>query len=305
LIVTSSDTEGDSKANKSSRRDPRGWPSLRVHIGDMHFENHPIGGLDLVTTRVPEGMRIDSVTIDQDAVQAQASGDWLMGPTGERSSLITKVTSTDVRATLKALNYTEFMEAKKAEVSAQLAWSGGFDSNLAKRGSGTITVSAEAGQLLTLQPGAGRVLGLFSVAALPRRLSLDFSDLTEEGLSFDSIHGDFELREGNAFTSNLLLRGPAVEIGVAGRTGLASQDFDQTAVVTGNLGASIPVAGALAGGPALGAALLLFSQVFKEPLKGIARGYYRIKGTWDEPVVERVDAAEAKEGGVARPKVDG
>ena len=112
------------------------------------------------------------------------------------------------------------------------------------------------------------MLGLFSIAALPRRLALDFSDLTEKGLAFDTVHGDFELRDGNAYTNNLLLRGPAAEIGIAGRTGLATRDYDQTAVVTGNLGASLPVAGALAGGPAVGAALLLFSQVFKEPLEG-------------------------------------
>src|SRR5690606_34941555 len=143
--------------------------------------------------------------------------------------------------------------------------------------------------------GAGRLLGLLSVAALPRRLALDFSDLTDKGLSFDSVHGDFELRDGDAYTRNLLLRGPAAEIGIAGRTGLGTQDYDQTAVVTGNLGASLPVAGALAGGPAVGAALLLFSQMFKEPLKGIARGYYRITGSWENPVVERVDAAEIKE----------
>jgi uncharacterized protein (TIGR02099 family) len=298
LVVLKSDDERKGDAGKDDGRgDPREWPSMRVHVGDMHFENHPIGGLDLLATRVPNGLRIDSVKIAQDAVQAEAHGDWSIGPAGERSSLVGKITSTDVRATLRALNYTEFLDAKRAEVSAQLAWPGGFDGNLVKRASGTITVSAESGQLLMLQPGAGRVLGLFSVAALPRRLSLDFSDLTEKGLSFDTIHGDFELREGNAYTSNLLLRGPAAEIGIAGRTGLGAQDFDQTAVVTGNLGASIPVAGALAGGPAVGAALLLFSQVFKEPLKGIARGYYRISGTWDEPIVERVDAAEAKERG--------
>ena len=147
---------------------------------------------------------------------------------------------------------------------------------------------------VAVQPGAGRVLGLFSVAALPRRLALDFKDLTEKGLAFDSVQGDFELRDGNAFTSNLLLRGPAAEIGIAGRTGLATRDYDQTAVVTGNLGASLPVAGALAGGPAVGAALLLFSQVFKEPLKGITRGYYRITGPWDNPTVERVDASAIK-----------
>lgn len=286
---------GSGERGRTESRDPREWPSLRVHIGDMHLESHPIGGVELYATRVPNGLRIDSLSIAQDAVQAEAQGEWLIGPQGERSQLTAKITSTDVRATLRALNYTEFLDAKRAEVSAQLSWPGGFDSSLIQRASGSISVKAESGQLLMLQPGAGRVLGLFSVAALPRRLALDFSDLTDKGLSFDTIHGDFELRAGNAYTNNLLLRGPAAEIGVAGRTGLSSQDFDQTAVVTGNLGASIPVAGAIAGGPAVGAALLLFSQMFKEPLKGIARGYYRITGTWDDPLVERVDASEAKE----------
>jgi uncharacterized protein YhdP len=150
------------------------------------------------------------------------------------------------------------------------------------------------GQLLNIQPGAGRVFGLMSVAALPRRLSLDFSDFFGKGLKFDSIRGDFELRAGDAFTNNLLLKGPAAEIGIIGRTGLGKRDYDQTAVVTGSVGNSLPVVGALAGGPVVGAAVLLFSQVFKEPLKGIARGYYKITGSWESPTVERVDSAAAK-----------
>jgi uncharacterized protein YhdP len=185
------------------------------------------------------------------------------------------------------------MEAKHGEIRADLMWPGGFTGNILEHASGAISVRAEGGQIVNLQPGAGRVLGLFSIAALPRRLALDFSDLTEKGLAFDTVHGDFELRDGHAYTNNLLLRGPAAEIGVAGRTGLATRDYDQTAVVTGNLGASLPVAGALAGGPAIGAAVLLFSQVFKEPLKGLTRGYYRITGPWDNPSVERIGASEA------------
>jgi uncharacterized protein YhdP len=208
--------------------------------------------------------------------------------------LTASVQSKDVAATLRALNYTPFIEAKVGAIKADLSWGGGYDGNILEHASGAISVDAETGQIVNLQPGAGRVLGLFSVGALPRRLALDFSDLTEKGLAFDNVHGDFELRDGNAFTNNLLLRGPAAEIGIAGRTGLGSRDYDQTAVVTGNLGASLPVAGALAGGPVVAAAVLLFSQVFKEPLKGITRGYYRITGPWDDPVVERVDAADAK-----------
>lgn len=218
-----------------------------------------------------------------------------MSPQGPRSSLSAVVTSSNVAATLTALDYTPFLEAQHGEIRAQLTWPGGFDDNILEQASGTISVRAENGQIVNLQPGAGRVLGLLSVAALPRRLALDFSDLTDKGLAFDSIHGDFELRDGHAYTSNLLLRGPAAEIGIAGRTGFVSRDYDQTAVVTGNVGASLPVAGALAGGPAVGAALLLFSQMFKEPLKGIARGYYRITGPWDNPHVERVDASAAKD----------
>lgn len=283
------------QSTPSGNRDPRSWPNLRAFVQDFRYEDHSIGSVDLQASRVPMGIRVDSLTIVQQAVRADAQAQWLITPDGEQSQMSANIASTDVAATMRALNYTPVMEAKHGEITARLSWPGGFDSDFPGRASGTVTVSADDGQLLSVQPGAGRMLGLFSVAALPRRLALDFSDLTDEGLSFDKVHGDFELRQGNAYTSNLLLRGPAAEIGIAGRTGLGVRDYDQTAVVTGNLGASLPVAGALAGGPAVGAALLLFSQVFKEPLKGMTRGYYRITGPWENPVIERVDAAQGKE----------
>ena len=41
----------------------------------------------------------------------------------------------------------------------------------------------------------------------------------------------------------------------------------------------------------VGAAVLLFTEVFKQPLRGLARGYYRITGTWDNPSIERINSA--------------
>ena len=65
-------------------------------------------------------------------------------------------------------------------------------------------------------------------------------------------------------------------------------------MVTGNFGNSLaaPLAGTLVGGPVVGAAVLLFTQVFKQPLRGLARGYYRITGGWDNPTVERIKSAD-------------
>jgi uncharacterized protein YhdP len=138
------------------------------------------------------------------------------------------------------------------------------------------------------------VLGLLSVAALPRRLGLDFHDVTDKGLAFDRIHAEFTVLNGDARTQNLILRGPTAEIGIVGRMGLGARDYDQTAVVTGDVGSALPVAAVVAGGPVVGAAVLLFSQIFKEPLKGVARAYYHIGGSWDDPQVERIDADVGK-----------
>jgi uncharacterized protein YhdP len=195
---------------------------------------------------------------------------------------------------MRDLGYGENIAGKRGNVVAAVSWPGAPQSNLIARLDGSVTIQVDDGQLLSVQPGAGRIFGLMSIAALPRRLSLDFTDFTGKGLAFDTIRGDFRLKSGDAFTENLLLKGPAAEIGIVGRTGLERRDYDQTAVVTGSFGQSLPVAGTLAGGPVVGAALLVFSQIFKEPLKGMARGYYRITGTWENPVVQRVEASEIK-----------
>jgi uncharacterized protein YhdP len=127
---------------------------------------------------------------------------------------------------------------------------------------------------------------------LPRRLALDFTDLTDKGFAFDTARGHFDLRNGSAYTDDVIVKGPAAEIGLIGSVGLKNHDYDQTAVVTGNVSSTLPLA-AFAAGPVVGGAVLLFTQVFKQPLKGLVRGYYRITGSWDNPTVERIKSADA------------
>jgi uncharacterized protein YhdP len=154
-----------------------------------------------------------------------------------------------------------------------------------------VQVALDKGQIVGLKPGAGRVLGLASLGELRRRLALDFSDLTDKGFAFDTARGSFDLHDGSARTDDVLIRGPAAEIGLIGRVGLKNRDYDQTAVVTGHVG-TLPLA-AFVAGPVVGGVALLFSQVFKPALKGLVRGYYRITGSWDNPTVERIKSAEA------------
>ena len=83
--------------------------------------------------------------------------------------------------------------------------------------------------------------------------------------------------------------GAGLRVEVRGRTGLATRDYEQEAEVTANLASSLTLAGALAGGPGVGAALLIASELFKGPLENITRVRYRVTGSWEAPVIERID----------------
>src|SRR5690606_7597216 len=183
-----------------------------------------------------------------------------------------------------------------ADITGNVSWPGAPTDDWMQHLGGELSLRLEKGSLLDIDPGAGRVVGLMSITALPRRLALDFRDVFNRGLVFDELGGDFTIIDGNAYTDNLKVAGPAVEIGVAGRIGLRARDYRQQAVVTAEPGNMLPTVGGLLGGPGVGAALLIFTRIFKEPLKGIGRASYCVTGSWDEPVVERLTAEEIEQG---------
>ncbi|MEO1204630.1 MAG: AsmA-like C-terminal region-containing protein, partial [Pseudomonadota bacterium] len=131
-----------------------------------------------------------------------------------------------------------------------------------------------------------RVFGLISIVALPRRLSLDFRDVFEKGFGFDEIAGTFNISNGVATTCNLGLEGPAADIAIIGSVDLTEQRYTQAAVVSTNVTNALPVVGAVVAGPQAAAALLIFTQIFKKPLREVGQLYYDIGGSWDEPDIE-------------------
>jgi uncharacterized protein (TIGR02099 family) len=275
--------------------DPRKLPAIRMDLRDFAFDRRSFGHVQAEFARGTTGMTLNRFTIDHPAFSAEGRGSWLVRGDAAECRLEFEAKTGNVKGLMAAMQLGTQVEGEEGRVSAQLSWPGPPEVSAIGRLSGRLEISAKNGNLTAVEPGAGRVFGLMSFAHLPRRLALDFNDLTGEGLSFDTLTGTFRLANGDAYTDNLTLRGSAAEIGLAGHTSLRDRTYDQTAVVTGQLGASLGVAGALAGGPAVGAALLLFSQIFKEPLKGVTRGYYRITGSWDDPQVKRIDSRELKE----------
>ncbi len=290
-----------STGDQKSPADPRTIPAIAFHAAEMTWDDRHFGEVRATLVKADDGISLKQLKVTGPDFAGTANGDW-RGKDGGLARIEGTLTSTDVADTLKQLGFNPVIEAKSGRMDFDLNWNGAPTGESLDSATGHVQLALDKGQIVGLKPGAGRVLGLASLAELPRRLALDFSDLTDKGFAFDTIRGSFDLKEGSAYTDDVLVKGPAAEIGLIGRVGLKNKDYDQTAVVTGNVGSSpLPLAG-FAAGPVIGGAILLFTQVFKQPLKGLVRGYYRITGSWDSPTVERIKSAGAAAATAEAPK---
>jgi len=292
LILPGADAELAEGRNENKTTDPRNIPPLSIKAANFALGDRFFGALNAEFLSTERGLQATSLVTRDASFSVEGSAGWLVDPSDNFSQstyLNAKLKSTNIEATMKQLNYTPGIAGEDLEIDIDINWPGGPAEDFLDHINGEVGLRFGAGTLDDVEPGAGRVFGLMSVVALPRRLSLDFSDVFEKGFGFDTITGTFRIEKGQAYTCNLSLEGPAADVGIVGRAGLATRDYDQTAIVSANVGNTLPIVAAVVAGPQVAAALLIFSQIFKKPLQEVGQIYYGIDGSWDEPEVAAVD----------------
>ena len=116
---------------------------------------------------------------------------------------------------LDTLGYKDMVEGGRTRATLVGSWPGSPGAFSLANLSGSLKADVGEGRLLEVEPGgSGRVLGLLSLAEIPRRLSLDFSDFFKKGFAFNTATGDFSFVDGEASTQNLRIDGPAAEVRV-------------------------------------------------------------------------------------------
>jgi uncharacterized protein YhdP len=126
------------------------------------------------------------------------------------------------------------------------------------------------------------------VQSLPKRLALDFRDVFDSGFAFDEANGSFTMLNGSARTDDVILKSSAANISLSGTTDLVAREYDQLITVRPGLGNTLPVIGAIAGGPGGAAAGLALQGLLHEELGEASQVQYTIKGRWDKPLIEPV-----------------
>jgi len=270
-------------------------------LPEMHFYSKEFSylGLDLGETRiegypVKNGFHIEFIEAQSPALIFSARGDWLKDEEGERSDFNIRITSESLGTVLDAMDISSAMQGGQTLVHFDAWWEGPPAAFALERLNGDMDISVVQGNILTAEPGAGRMLGLLSLSELPRRLAMDFRDVFDEGFTFDEAKGTMRLENGTSYTDDLILSSTAAEIAIIGSTDLVAQTFDYEFVVRPGVSKTLPVIGAIAGGPVGAAAGLALQAILRDALGEAAEARYTIRGPWTDPQVEPIEKMPKK-----------
>ena len=266
--------------------DPTLIPPIRLSVADLQVDQARLGNATLQTSRIPGGMRIEQLETQSPLHHLTVSGEWTGRGEQALTRTQTRVASGNFGQLLEGLGYRGHLRGGDGRLELTASWPAspaGFRAELLE---GHMQLLVKDGQIVELEPGAGRLLGLLSIAELPRRLSLDFRDFFNRGFAFNRIEGDIHVESGSARSDGLVMDGPAATIHIAGRTDLRARTYDQTVEVLPKSGNVLTAVGAIAGGPVGAAVGAMANAMLRKPLSGLGATTYRITGPWDDPQVD-------------------
>ena len=285
--------------------DPRNLPALKIHTQRCQFEGYSINNVELITEPSVTGMTINSLSGKGDDLQITTKGTWDIDENDVHTTrLDISLATQNLHNSLTGLGFETGASKGEGTIAAQFNWPDApyrfsLDSFL-----GTARLRFQDGEITSVEPGgAGRLIGLFNLGEISRRLSLDFTDFFSKGYIFDKLRGDLHFKNADLTTENLSIRGPSADILIQGRAGIVAKDYDQIITVTPHVRGGLPWIGLLVGGPIGAGAVIVGGKVAKKigmDVDKVTQVKYSMTGSWDAPKVDLVDKQVAKENSPAQ-----
>lgn len=276
-------------------------PDMNVIAEQFRLGEVDLGRLDLQARNENGEWLIDSASIESSDAQLIARGRWLPGETPV-TQLALRLESPDLGSFLGRMGYPDMVRRGSAMLTGDLEWRGVPTRIDYPSLNGVFRLDAQNGRFSQLEPGVGRLLGVLSLQALPRRLVLDFRDVFSEGFAFDRIGGNVQMRSGILESEDFEIAGPAARVWIAGTADLMKETQDLKVVVQPTLTDSVAI-GAAAGmvNPVAGLVAYLAQKIMNDPVERMFAYGYAITGRWDDPQVEELPVGKGrrKQGGGA------
>lgn len=282
---------------------PNSFPNFNISIDHCLYHDVDLGQMAFKTKSDPQHWILQQGTITSDDYQLALSGDWTVENTHHRSNVQAQLRLRNLAKTLQHWHFTPAVDAHSGQIDLEGHWNTPFYAFSLSKVEGQVHLVLRDGRISHLDKetekklGLGKLLSILSLQTIPRRLKLDFSDLSEKGYSFDVIKGSFQVKHGVMTTNDSYIDGPVAFARMEGDLDLVKQLYDLNLRMTPYIGASLPVVVAIAGapvaGPVAGIATWVALKFINQGMQKISAYTYKISGPWNDPVVQQVSIVKS------------
>jgi uncharacterized protein (TIGR02099 family) len=274
---------------------PGTLPALDIVVDDFELLGKRLGRAEIdAVNRGGAGREwaLNKLTLTLPEASFAAKGTWAAvagGAAGQRRTAMTfKLDIGDAGELLARFGMPGVLRRGRGRLEGDVDWRGSpFSLDYPSLG-GQLQVDVESGQFLKADPGLAKLLGVLSLQALPRRLTLDFRDVFSQGFAFDFIRGDAKINKGIASTNNLQMKGVNAAALMDGSADIVRETQDLRVVVVPEINAGTAALVATAINPAIGLGTFLAQWVLSKPLATAATQEFHIEGTWADPKIAKV-----------------
>lgn len=263
-------------------------PGLDITADSFRFGTLDLGAL--VFRAIPEGGKWEIEKLDLSSADGhlEAQGGWASVRGRPRTNLDFRIEAMDIGKVLKRFNRPEGVAGGTATLWGSVEWDGSPQRPDLPSLTGKLSLEAKRGRFTQLDPGIGKLFGILSLQALPRRVTLDFRDVFSQGFVFDDITGEGAIQNGVLHTDNLRMLGSSASVLMKGNIDLANETQNLDVTIVPSVTDSIAIGAAIVN-PVAGLAALLLGKALNNPIDRIIAFEYRVTGTWTDPVVGKAN----------------
>lgn len=273
---------------------PGSLPALQIAIENLQMGGKQVGRLELVGHPDGDDWRLRRLNIVNPDGSLAGDGVWRGGQAGMKTQVDLLLQISDAGKILARSGYPGTVKGGSGKLAANLSWAGNPGEFNYATLDGLLKLDTSKGQFLKMDPGIGKLLGILSLQALPKRITLDFTDVFSDGFQFDNINGNATIRHGVMDTQDFHIDGSSAKVTMKGSVDLNSETQNLRVRILPTLGDSVSLLGAFAAGPVVGIGSLIVNKVLGNPLDKLVSFEYNVSGTWSDPKVIKVGEAPAK-----------
>ena len=283
---------------------PGALPALDIVVDEFELLGKHLGRAEIVAVNrggARREWRLDKLAFTMPEASFTAQGSWAVGlngngPRDPRSTAMSfRLDMDDAGALLARFGMKDVIRHGRGRLEGDVDWRGSPLSLDYPTLGGQLHVDVGTGQFLKADPGLAKLLGVLSLQALPRRLTLDFRDLFSEGFAFDFVRGDVKIVDGRASTNNLQMKGVNAAVLMDGVADLAKETQNLRVVVVPQINAGTAALVATAINPAIGLGTFLAQWLLSKPLSAAGTQEFQIDGTWTDPNITKVPRKTGKD----------